>query len=157
MTQSLFEYTTTVKQNWVDYNGHMNDAEYNRVFSDATDAWLANLGLDLQAIEQLKYTIFTLENHVMYLKEIKLNESITVTVELFDFDAKRLHVFMTLKNQQNDRCATYEVMLMGMDTKSNKPKPFPESIRKSVEFYADIALIQHQPEELGHHIGIKRK
>lgn len=154
---SLFEYTTTVKQIWVDHNGHMNDAEYNRVFSDATDAWLATLGLDLQAIEQLKYTIFTLENHVMYLKEIKVNESITVTVELFDFDAKRLHVFMTLKNEQNDRCATYEVMLMGMDTESNKPKPFPETIRKSVEFYADIALIQHQPEELGHHIGIKRK
>ncbi len=39
----------------------MNDAEYNRVFSDATDAWLATLGLDLQAIEQLKYTIFTLK------------------------------------------------------------------------------------------------
>ncbi|PTI58943.1 thioesterase [Staphylococcus succinus] len=135
----------------------MNDAEYNRVFSDATDAWLVTLGLDLQAIEQLKYTIFTLENHLMYLKEIKVNESITVTVELFDFDAKRLHVFMTLKNEQNDRCATYEVMLMGMDTESNKPKPFPETIRKSVEFYSDIALIQHQPEELGHHIGIKRK
>lgn len=157
MTESLFEYKTTVKQIWVDHNGHMNDAEYNRVFSDATDAWLATLGLDLQAIEQLKYTIFTLENHVMYLKEIKVNESITVTVELFDFDAKRLHVFMTLNNEQNDRCATYEVMLMGMDTESNKPKPFPETIRKSVEFYADIASIQHQPEELGHHIGIKRK
>ena len=24
----------------------MNDAEYNRVFSDATDAWLAYIGLD---------------------------------------------------------------------------------------------------------------
>ena len=48
-------------------------------------------------------------------------------------------------------------MLMGLDTEFNKPKPFPETIRKSVEFYADIAAIQHQPEELGHHIGIKRK
>ncbi|MCQ9903681.1 thioesterase, partial [Staphylococcus aureus] len=28
-------YQTNVKKEWVDYNGHMNDAEYNRVFSDA--------------------------------------------------------------------------------------------------------------------------
>ena len=38
MTQ--FQYQTTVKDIWVDHNQHMNDAEYNRVFSDATDAWL---------------------------------------------------------------------------------------------------------------------
>ena len=40
-----FVYHTDVKSSWVDYNGHMNDAEYNRVFSDATDAWLAYIGL----------------------------------------------------------------------------------------------------------------
>ena len=77
MTNKLYKYKTHVNEAWVDHNGHMNDAEYNRVFSDATDAWLAFLGLDVQTIETLDYTVFTLENHVMYLKEIKVNEAIT--------------------------------------------------------------------------------
>ena len=43
-----YQYDTKVIQEWVDHNGHMNDAEYNRVLSDATDDWLAHLGLTLE-------------------------------------------------------------------------------------------------------------
>lgn len=157
MTHKLYEYHTHVNETWVDHNGHMNDAEYNRVFSDATDAWLAFLGLDVQTIDRIGYTVFTLENHVMYLKEIKVNEPITVSVELFDYDAKRLHVFMTLSNEAHDKCATYEVMLMGMDTELNKPDAFPSDIQKAIDNYAQHASIKIQPKELGHLIGIKRK
>ncbi|MDW4064580.1 thioesterase family protein [Staphylococcus saprophyticus] len=157
MTNKLYEYKTHVNEAWGDHNGHMNDAEYNRVFSDATDAWLAFLGLDVQTIETLDYTVFTLENHVMYLKEIKVNEAITASVELFDYDAKRLHVFMTLSDEANDKCATYEVMLMGMNTKLYKPDAFPTDIQKAIDDYAQHASIKKQPKELGHLIGIKRK
>ncbi|PHK48928.1 thioesterase family protein [Staphylococcus edaphicus] len=157
MANKLYEYKTDVKQVWVDHNGHMNDAEYNRVFSDATDAWLSYLGLDKQTIEGIGYTVFTLENHVMYLKEIKVDEVINVSVELVDYDAKRLHVFMTLSDEVKDRCATYEVMLMGMNTVENQPEAFPTDIRQSIDEYAQRASIQIQPKELGHLIGIKKK
>lgn len=157
MIHSQFEYTTKVKDSWVDHNGHMNDAEYNRVFSDATDAWLAYLGLDKETIAQSQYTVFTLENHVMYLKEIKVDELISVNVELYDYDAKRLHVFMTLRDTNLSRCATYEVMLMGMNTAIDKPEVFPEMIKKAIEDYATINTIKNKPQELGHLIGIKHK
>ncbi|MDN5610218.1 MAG: thioesterase family protein [Staphylococcus equorum] len=157
MIHSQFEYTTKVKDSWVDHNGHMNDAEYNRVFSDATDAWLAYLGLDKETIAQSQYTVFTLENHVMYLKEIKVDELISVNVELYDYDAKRLHVFMTLRDANQSRCATYEVMLMGMNTAIDKPEVFPEMIKKAIEDYATINTIKNKPQELGHLIGIKHK
>lgn len=157
MIHSQFEYTTKVKDSWVDHNGHMNDAEYNRVFSDATDAWLAYLGLDKETIAQSQYTVFTLENHVMYLKEIKVDELISVNVELYDYDAKRLHVFMTLRDTNQSRCATYEVMLMGMNIAIDKPEVFPEMIKKAIEDYATINTIKNKPQELGHLIGIKHK
>lgn len=157
MIHSQFEYTTKVKDSWVDHNGHMNDAEYNRVFSDATDAWLAYLGLDKETIAQSQYTVFTLENHVMYLKEIKVDELISVNVELYDYDAKRLHVFMTLRDANQSRCATYEVMLMGMNTAIDKPEVFPEMIKKAIEDYATINTIKNKPQELGHLIGFKHK
>ena len=37
-------------------------------FSDATDAWLALIGLNQETIQRLQYTIFTLENHITFLK-----------------------------------------------------------------------------------------
>ena len=148
MIHSQFEYTTKVKDIWVDHNGHMNDAEYNRVFSDATDAWLAYLGLDKETIAQKQYTVFTLENHVMYLKEIKVDEYISVNVELYDYDAKRLHVFMTLTDANQSRCATYEVMLMGMNTAVDKPEAFPEMIKKRLKIMLLSIRLKISPKSL---------
>ena len=37
---------TRVAPAWVDYNGHMNDAEYARVFSLAVEALMDHIGLD---------------------------------------------------------------------------------------------------------------
>ena len=31
-------YTDIVRPEWIDYNGHMNDADYMRAFSLTTDA-----------------------------------------------------------------------------------------------------------------------
>ena len=93
-----YQYDTKVIQEWVDHNGHMNDAEYNRVLSDATDDWLAHLGLTLETIKTLHYTVFTLENHLTFLKEMKLDEDISIKVHLYDYDSKRLHVFMEMLN-----------------------------------------------------------
>ena len=39
-------YKTHVAPEWVDYNGHMNDAEYARVFSLACEALIDTIGLD---------------------------------------------------------------------------------------------------------------
>ncbi|PTI79994.1 thioesterase [Staphylococcus succinus] len=152
-----FQYQAIVKSEWVDHNGHMNDAEYHRVFSDATDAWLAYLGLDKGNIRKMQYTIYTLENHVMYLKEIKVKEAINVHVSIYDYDAKRLHVFMVLRDENQERCATYEVMLMGINTAINKADAFPSVLKDNIEDYAKITLINEKPKELGHPIGINHK
>ena len=157
MTTKNFNYQTVVKPEWVDYNNHMNDAEYNRVFSDATDAWLTELGLTKQVINDSKYTIFTLENHVLYLKEIKVNERIQCEVTIIDYDAKRIHAFMNMYDEDGNKCATYEVMLMGIATETTKPAPFPQEFKSALDAYAKIATDDIKPRELGHQIEIKRK
>lgn len=152
-----FVYHTDVKSSWVDYNGHMNDAEYNRVFSDATDAWLAYIGLDQEGIQSLHYTIFTLENHITFLKEMKKYEPIEVRVSLYDYDSKRLHIFMEMLNDDMICSAVYEVMLMGIDINTNRSAPFPEQILESIELYFNTIPINERPKQLGHRIGINRR
>ncbi|SFF57118.1 acyl-CoA thioester hydrolase [Halobacillus alkaliphilus] len=41
-----FLYCKSVPAEWVDYNGYMNDAEYSRAFSLATDAFIEHIVLD---------------------------------------------------------------------------------------------------------------
>ena len=64
---------------------------------------------------------------------------------------------MTLRDANQSRCATYEVMLMGMNTAIDKPEVFPEMIKKAIEDLATINTIENKPQELGHLIGIKHK
>lgn len=149
--------TCDVKQEWVDYNGHMNDAAYAKVFSLAVDQLMQDIGIDADFREQQHYSIFTLETHVCYLDEAHLGEELTVKLQLLDHDAKRMHVFYTMKNAAGDRLATSEQMLMGMDMESGRPAVFPEQIAEAVEAIAAEQKDMPLPKEAGRTIGMKRK
>lgn len=157
MTMELFEYQTTVPESWLDYNGHMNDGQYSRAFSDAGLVWLAYLGLSESKVKELSYTIFTLENHIVYLNEVFAGDEITIKVRIHDYDEKRMHAFMTLHNPKDEKCATYEVMYMGMDTKAGRPGPFPEKFEQAVKEYYESQDNSGKPAEMGRTIGIRRK
>lgn len=157
MAMELYEYQTTVPESWLDYNGHMNDGQYSRAFSDAGLEWLSHLGHSESRVKELSYTIFTLENHIVYQNEVFAHEEITIKVRIYDFDSKRLHTFMTLHNQKGELCATYEVMYMGMDTQAGRPAPFPEELDQAIRKYYDAQGKVETPKELGRTIGIRRK
>ncbi|MDU3982568.1 MAG: thioesterase family protein [Staphylococcus epidermidis] len=157
MMNQQYVFHTKVHRDWVGHNGHLNDAMYNRIFSDTTDDWLGHLGLTIDAIQSYQYTVFTLENHVMFLNEMKENEDVIVKVHLHDFDSKRLHVLMEMFNADDDLCATYEVMLMGIDTTSGRPSAFPNDILNNIERYYNIENVETTSQYIGHRIGIKKK
>lgn len=146
---------THVAPTWVDYNGHMNDAEYARVFSLALEALMDHIGLDEAGRAQHAYTIYTLETHLCYRQEAHEGQALGVDVTVLDQDAKRLHVFMEMLDQEGRCLATSEQMLMGMDSNSGRPAPFPASIAEQVEQlpHADAA---HWPTLAGRKIGIRR-
>ncbi|WP_369404819.1 thioesterase family protein [Piscibacillus salipiscarius] len=106
-----FKYNVSVIEQWVDYNGHMNDAAYAEVFSRAVDALMGHLGITEEVIQEKQYTIFTLETHLCYLNEVHQGESLTVEWQLLDHDVKRLHAFFSMKNtmvtwsQQVNKCS----------------------------------------------------
>ncbi|CAM4161210.1 thioesterase family protein [Lacicoccus alkaliphilus] len=152
----LYEYRTTVPESWLDYNGHMNDGQYSRAFSDAGLEWMKHLGLDGEKVKALSFTTFTLENHIVYQKEVFAGEEITIKIRIYDFDAKRMHVFMSLHNEEGTQCATYEVMYMGMDTETGRPGEFPEVLDQAVKAYYDGQGAMETPKEIGRMIGIRR-
>ncbi|WP_067726004.1 thioesterase family protein [Oceanobacillus damuensis] len=156
MDHTSFEYACHVPSEWVDYNGHMNDAEYARIFSLAVDSWMEKIGLDADARERYAYTIFTLETHLCYLQEAHEKEKLTVSLQLLDMDAKRVHGIFLMNNEEGQRIATSEQMLMGIDAASNRPAPFPEAVNeKIIEIYNRDKEME-KPIQAGRTIGIKR-
>ncbi|WP_156290329.1 thioesterase family protein [Oceanobacillus salinisoli] len=156
MESSSFQYECIVKKNWVDYNCHMNDAEYAKVFSLALDQWIEEIGLDQNARNDYGYTIFTLETHLCYLQEVHEGQNLNVSLQLLDNDEKRIHVIFLMKNDENKVVATSEQMLMGIDTQTNRPAPFPDVIAKNIDELNENQKEMEAPKQAGRRIGIKR-
>ncbi|MDW7746551.1 thioesterase family protein [Halomonas sp.] len=144
-----------VAPEWVDYNGHMNDAEYARVFSLGVEALMDHIGLDAAGRQRHGVTIYTLETHLCYRREAHERQPLRVALTLLDRDAKRLHAFFELLDEEGNLLATSEQMLMGISSEAGRPAPFPETVATI------IAALPHAapdawPELAGRTIGIRR-
>ncbi|GGJ97440.1 thioesterase [Lentibacillus kapialis] len=147
----------TVPDEWIDYNGHMNDAEYVRAFSWGVDRLMKLIGITDEFREESQYTIYTMETHICYLDEMKLGEPFEVHMQILDYDAKRIHVFYELFGENGKRAATSEQMLMGIDQAAGRAARFPEEISTHVQEMAAHHAPDEKPKEAGRVIGIKRK
>ena len=123
-------YRTAVKPEWLDYNGHMNEAFYVLIFSDATDAFMTYAGQDDAYRKRTGHTIYTLETHVMYLLEVGEGETVRVETRLLGLDAKRYRLFHDMfHDETGDLLATGEHMLLNVDMNGPKSAPFNDDLR----------------------------
>ncbi|RCW83613.1 thioesterase family protein [Phyllobacterium bourgognense] len=146
-----------MEKEWIDYNGHLNMAYYNVVFDRGGDEFLAELGFGPKYAAERKLTIYTAEVHICYVQEIHLDHIVTVTSQLIDFDAKRLHTYNEIVHQDGWVAATAEVMSLHVDMNGPKVVPFPDDILPTLERYKEAHSQLQLPARVGRSIGIKRK
>ncbi|GEK73286.1 MULTISPECIES: thioesterase family protein [Halomonas] len=147
---------TRVVPEWVDYNGHMNDAEYARVFSLGVEALMDAIGLDEAGRRRHGYTVYTLETHLCYRREAHEGQPLAVDVTVLDRDAKRLHVFFEMRDTEGTLLATSEQMLMGIDSEAGRPAPFPDPVEAAIG-ELPIAAADAWPDAAGRRIGLPAK
>ena len=124
---ALTTYTTPVLADWVDYNGHLRDAFYLLIFSYATDALMDRLGLDSNSREASGNSLFTLELHLNYLHEVKLDAQVEVHTQIIAHDSKRLHLYHSLHLVGDEKeLAGNEQMLLHVDLAGPRSAPFTE-------------------------------
>jgi len=118
-----------VEPGWIDYNGHLNMAYYNVLFDRAVDEVYELLGCGLAYVEARRHSCFTAEVHVRYLRELRAGDAVRVTLQLLDFDAKRLHFFEQMFHaEQGWLAATSENMALHVDMAAKKTAAFPGEI-----------------------------
>ena len=136
----MFTYTAICLPEWTDYNGHMNDALYGRVFSNAVDAMLEEIGLTAEYRSKTKGTIYTVEDHRWYEAEVHEGATLRLETHILDSDVKRIHTWQGLY-AGTQRCAVCETMLLHITQAGDTPKtaPMPETIQARLE--------EHKTEE----------
>jgi len=123
-------YRTRIAPEWLDYNGHVRDAYYGLIASYASDSLMDRIGLDARYREQSGCTLYTVEMHTHYLREISANDSVEVRVRVLGADRKRIHAALELVcDGSPETAATCEVMLLHVcQTPTVHTAPFPEEV-----------------------------
>lgn len=147
-----------VQTEWIDYNGHMNVAYYVLVFDHATDALMDYLGLDENYRSCTQCSIYVLESHINYLRELVVDAPVSISTQLLGFDRKRLHIFHRMYHQRERfLAATTELMIMHIDMRQAKAAEFPLSISTKIENLWENHNKLDVPEQVGRVIGLPVK
>ncbi|MEP5758181.1 MAG: carnitine 3-dehydrogenase [Litoreibacter sp.] len=81
-----------VPLDWVDYNGHMNEAKYLQAFGDATDKMMEVIGCDADYIAAGS-SYFTVETHIRHIDEVHAGARIHITTQVLEGRGKKMHLF----------------------------------------------------------------
>jgi acyl-CoA thioester hydrolase len=123
-------YRAKIERDWIDYNGHLRDAYYALAASYAIDEVMDQLGLDATYRQSTHCTLYTLEMHMHFLREVKGSDDLQIITSILDFDRKRIHLGCKFVcSPSSEPVATADMMLMHIH-QGEKPasSPFPESV-----------------------------
>ncbi|KAA5595084.1 thioesterase family protein [Blastochloris sulfoviridis] len=144
-----------VDPGWVDYNDHLNMAYYNVLFDRAMDEAMLLVGLGPYYVRHKGASYVTAEVHVRYMRELKADDPVRVTVQLLDFDDKRVHVFQQLYHAAEGWVsATSEQMALHVDLMRKKTAHFPTDILSRLALMKQAHDRLTPPEGAGRRIAM---
>ncbi len=147
-----------IEPQWIDYNGHLNVAYYNVLFDRAVDEVYELIGLGPSYLDRHKHSTMVVETHVRYLRELHEDDPVRVTVQLLDFDAKRIHLFEQLKHAaENWVSATSESMTLHVDMTAKKAAPFPEPVMRALAAMKAAHAVLPRPDGAGRSVKMPDK
>jgi acyl-CoA thioester hydrolase len=129
-------YRDAVRAEWVDYNGHLRDAFYMLIYSYATDALLDAIGLDAAERDARGRSMYTLEAHLNYFREVKEGTRLRVDVRVLEHDAKRVRVYLEMFGREggedSEPVSASEQLLLHVDRAGPRAAPFDADVLSRV-------------------------
>ncbi len=147
----------SLKPEWIDYNGHLNMAYYNVLFDNAYDGICDAVGIGENYARERRFTTYTGEIHLRYIRELHLNHLVYATFQLIDYNEKCMHMYQELRHKDGWLAATCEGMSLHVDMAGPKVAPYPDDIFENVRHLAQRHAHLPRPEGVGRKIEIRRK
>ena len=142
-------YRTTVRAEWIDYNGHLHDAGYAIVLSEANEVLFAALGLSADYRASTGRAMFTVESHIRYLAESRLGDDLAAATLLVSADRKRMRLHTELTRADGARIATGEHLYLHVDTAAGAVTELPSDRWSAVRVLALAHACLPRPPHLG--------
>ena len=137
MTVSLIN--TKIIKDWIDYNGHMNLSYYILVFDMGAEVILSKFKMGEHSAKTTKKSTMVVETHTNYIREVKQNDEVIVSLSHLDHDKKRLHYKLEMREKStNDLSATTEVLALYMDLDKRKVSEFEEEKVKIIDDFIKL-------------------
>ncbi len=148
----------TVRPEWLDYNGHMNLAYYLVAFDHASDKFLHHMGLGEAYTRASGGSIFVVETHVVYRRELGPAAPLRFTTQLLGHDAKRLHFIHHMYHaREGFLTAANEVMALHVGLAARHAAPMPDDVMATLKALQAAHDRLPRPPEAGRSIGMKKR
>lgn len=149
--EGLYEGTgLSVRPEWLDFNGHMNVAYYVLAFDQMVDGIFELLGIDAAYRATRKLTMFALESHVMWQRELHRDDPLRMTVQFLGVDGKCLHsLYKMYHASEGFLASTSEWMQICVDLEARRSAPWDPEVRARIDEV--LARQRHlpRPPEVG--------
>jgi acyl-CoA thioester hydrolase len=152
-------YRATIDPGWIDFNGHVRDAFYVLMASLAVDDVMDRIGLDAEYRAHAHGTLYTVELHIHYLREIKVSDDVTVRSTILDFDRKRIHLGCRFHCARlSEPAAVCDMMLLHVvQGATPATAPFPQTVTAKLQSYRPAAADIDAFGPLSRRIELKRR
>jgi carnitine 3-dehydrogenase len=140
-----------VPLDWVDYNGHMNEANYLSAFADASDRFMEVVGIDNAYVADGS-SIFTAETHIRHLGEVNAGQVIEVVTRLLSAEGRKIHLWHEMR-VGGEVAATGEHLLVHMDLGTRKATPPAPAVAARLSEIARAHAGLPLPEGAGRSVG----
>jgi acyl-CoA thioester hydrolase len=139
-------YECGIDPAWIDYNGHLRDGYFALVASASIDALMDDLGIDETYRRDERCTLYTLEMHLRFLREVKGSARLRIDRYPAEFDAKRLRLLMAVRPKDTGEVAAVaDVMLMHVHQGATvRSAPFPPVMHQRLAAWQALGV----PEDL---------
>ena len=154
LSQPLRLLSTVVPPDWIDYNGHVHESRYLRLFGDASDALFQFLGVDGRYLAD-HGSYYTVETHLSFLGETRADDRLEVATQLMGFDEKRIHAFHSLHRSGHEQpVAVAEQMFLHVDARRGRAGPAGADVLTRVARIAEAHAHLPRPKLAGRSIHL---
>ena len=133
--------TAVVPAEWIDFMGHMNVMWYTHLFGKGVLEFFKVVGLTQEYFASNKAGSFVLEQHIRYLAEVRVEETVSLRVRALSRSEKKLHFMVFLiKEDTQIMAAISEIVTAHIDMSRRRTSPIPPAIAITI----DDMLVTHK-------------
>jgi len=123
----------TIPDEFRDMMGHMNIQFYVHLFDIAAHGMFESVGMDEAYFVGEQKGAFALEQHIRYLNETLIGETVVIHTRILGYSAKRIHFMHHMLNEDTGKlAATMEVIGAHIDMKTRRMSPYLPQILENI-------------------------